>query len=118
VNAFIEQAPTVAAIATILLGLVGLFLPRAAAAFTEVQPENAQGMAEVRSIFGGFFLGIGIACLWLHDPAAFATAGIASLCAALGRMFSLIVDRSITIKNVGGVFSEVILGGCFLLSQL
>ncbi|MDJ0687165.1 MAG: hypothetical protein QNJ41_01515 [Xenococcaceae cyanobacterium MO_188.B32] len=52
---------------------------------------------------------MGIACLWLQSPIAFTTVGIASIIASIARLLSLFIDRSFSIKNVGGVFTEAIL---------
>ena len=38
--------------------------------------------------------------------------------AAIARLLSLFIDRSFSIKNIGGVFTEAILGGMLLLSAL
>lgn len=61
----------------------------------------------VPNVGAAFFvlLGLGIACLWLQSPVAFATVGIASIIAAIARLLSRFIDRSFSIKNIGGVFT-------------
>lgn len=108
-------APNISAGFFVLLGIFGFTFPRLAAAFVGLQPVSAEGISEMRATLGSFFLGLGIACLWLQSPIAFITLGIASVIAAIARLLSLFIDRSITIKNVGGVFTEAILGVMLLL---
>lgn len=107
--------PNVSAAFFVLLGIFGFTFPKIAAAFVGLQPISAEGITEMRATLGSFFLGLGIACLWLQSPVAFATVGIASLIAAIARLLSLFIDRSFSIKNVGGVFTEAILGLMLLL---
>jgi hypothetical protein len=107
--------PNVGATFFVLLGMFGLTSPKITAAFVGLQPISAEGISEMRSTLGSFFLGLGIACLWLQSPVAFATVGIASIIAAIARLLSLFIDRSFSLKNVGGVFTEAILGLMLLL---
>ena len=107
--------PNLGAAFFVLLGIFGFTFPEIAAAFVGLQPISAEGVSEMRSTLGSFFLGLGIACLWLQSPVAFATVGIASLIAAIARFLSLFIDRSFSLKNVGGVFTEAILGVMLLL---
>lgn len=102
--------PNVGAAFFVLLGIFGFTFPKIAAAFVGLQPISAEGISEMRATLGSFFLGLGVACLWLQSPVAFATVGIASIIAAIARLLSLFIDRSFSIKNIGGVFTEAILG--------
>ena len=72
----------------------------------------------MRATLGSFFLGLGIACLWLQSPIAFTTVGIASIVAAIARLLFLFIDRSFSIKNIGGVFTEAILRAMLLLANI
>ena len=109
-------APNISAGFFVLLGVFGFAFPNLAAAFVGLKPISAEGISEMRATLGSFFLGLGIACLWLQSPVAFTTLGIASVIAAIARFLSLFIDRSFSIKNVGGVFTEAILGAMLLLS--
>lgn len=106
--------PNISAAFFVLLGVFGFAFPQLAAAFVGLKPISAEGISEMRATLGSFFFGLGIACLWLQSPVAFATVGIASIVAAAARLLSLFIDRSFSIKNVGGVFTEAILGGMLL----
>lgn len=109
-------APNGAAILLGLLGATGLLFPKTMAAFVGLQPVEPLGVSEIRSTLGSFFLGLCAACLWLQTPAAFTVLGVASLVAAAVRLFSSIFDQSISIRNLGGVAVEALLGVLFLLS--
>ncbi|HHP7232041.1 MAG TPA: DUF4345 family protein [Xenococcaceae cyanobacterium] len=107
--------PNLGAVFLVLLGIFGVFFPQLAAKFVGLKPISAEGISEMRATLGSFFLGLGIACLWLQSPIAFTTVGIASVIAASVRLLSLFIDRSFSLKNVGGVFTEAILGIMLLL---
>ncbi|MBD2095992.1 hypothetical protein H6F90_12635 [Trichocoleus sp. FACHB-591] len=99
-----------------LLGVAALLFPKTMAAFVGIQPVAPVGISEIRSTLGSFLLGLGATCLWLQSADAFTVLGIASLAAAAVRLLSSLADRSVTIKNMGGVVAEAFLGGLFLLS--
>ena len=117
-NDIYSIAPNISAGFFVLLGVFGFALPQLAAAFVGLKPISAEGISEMRATLGSFFLGLGIACLWLQSPIAFTTVGIASIIAAIARLASLFIDRSFSIKNVGGVFTEAILGAMLLLANI
>ena len=110
-------APNIGAAFFVLLGIFGFTFPQLAALFVGLKPISAEGISEMRATLGSFFLGLGVACLWLQSPIAFTTVGIASIVASIARLLSLFIDRSFSIKNVGGVFTEAILGGMLLLGS-
>lgn len=99
-----------------LLGATGLLFPKSIAAFVGIQPVAAEGVSEIRSTLGCFFLVLGATSLWLQSTDAFTVLGTASIGAAIVRLLSSFIDRSATVKNIGGVFSEALLGALFLLS--
>ena len=110
--------PNISAGFFVLLGIFGFTFPQIAAAFVGLKPITAEGISEMRATLGSFFLGLGVACLWLQSPVAFTTVGIASIIAAIARLLSLFIDRSFSIKNIGGVFTEAILGGMLLVGGI
>ncbi len=99
-----------------LLGGAALLFPKTMAAFVGIQPIAPVGVSEIRSTLGSFFLGLGATCLWLQSADAFTVLGVASLGAAMVRLLSSLFDRSASIKNIGGVVAEALLGALFLLS--
>ncbi len=111
-------APNIAAALLMLLGGAALLFPKTMAAFVGIQPIAPIGISEIRSTLGSFFIGLGATCLWLQSADAFTVLGVASLTAATVRLLSNIIDRTISVKNVGGVFAETLLGMLFLLSWI
>ena len=53
------------------LGVMGLIRPRAAGAFTRIQPVGLLGISEIRATYGGFFLGLGAYALYAQATAVF-----------------------------------------------
>ena len=100
----------IAAIATILTGLVSLFKPESVTGFTGLHPEGGRGITEIRAVLGGFFVALGAAPLFLNSPVAYTMLGIAYLGIAVVRGISLFVDKSVTQSNVISLVVEVIFG--------
>lgn len=109
-------APNIAAALLMLLGGAALVFPKTMAAFVGIQPIAPVGVSEIRSTLGSFFLGLGATCLWLQSADAFTVLGVASLGAAMVRLLSSVFDHSTSIKNIGGVVVEALLGALFFLS--
>ena len=100
----------IAAIATILTGLVSLFKPESVTGFTGLHPEGGRGITEIRAVLGGFFVALGAAPLFLNSPVAYTMLGIAYLGIAVVRGISLFVDKSVTQSNIISLVVEVIFG--------
>jgi len=98
------------AVATLLLGCLGLFFPSRAAAFTSIAPIGRTGVSEIRATYGGLFAALGLACLALQSLAVFSTAGVAWMGAAAGRAWSALIDGNREAKNLGGIVFELLLG--------
>lgn len=110
--------PVAASAVTLALGLLGLLAPARAAALVGIRADDALGRSEVRATYGGVFLGLGIACLALQRPDAYAVAGAAWLFAALARVASLAVERDASGKNLAGVLLEGAIGAALLSAWL
>jgi hypothetical protein len=102
-------------IATILTGIVSLFWPLRVRGFTGLDVEGGRGITEIRTILGGFFVGLGAAVLVLNAPAAYQTLGIAYLVVAVVRTISMFVDKSVVQSNIISVVAEVIFGVILIL---
>ena len=113
-----NQLPLLGAVATLLLGLLGLFAPTKAAQFVGIKPDGLLGLSELRATYGGVFVGMGLLCLMRPSATAFSVAAACWLGAALARLVSIGVDRSYSAKNAGGVLLEAILGGAFLAGAI
>jgi hypothetical protein len=106
----LEILKIVAAIATILTGMVSLFWPLRVRGFTGLEVNGGRGVTEIRAILGGVFIGLGAAVLFLNDPVAYQTLGITYLVVAVIRTIAMFVDRSVVQSNIISVIAEVILG--------
>jgi hypothetical protein len=106
----LEILKIVAAIATILTGMVSLFWPLRVRGFTGLEVNGGRGVTETRAILGGVFIGLGAAVLFLNDPVAYQTLGITYLVVAVIRTIAMFVDRSVVQSNIISVIAEVILG--------
>ena len=102
-------------IATILTGIVSLFWPLRVRGFTGLNVDGGRGITEIRSILGGFFIGLGAAVLFLNDPVAYQTLGIAYLVVAVLRTISMFVDKSVVQSNIISVIVEVVFGLILIL---
>ena len=99
----------IAALATALTGLLALVKPSAVHGFTGLQETGPRGISEIRSIFGGLFIGLGLAPLFL-GVTAFTMLGIGYLVIAVVRAFSIAFDKSYDRSNWISLAIEVVLG--------
>jgi hypothetical protein len=104
----------IAALATVLTGLLGLVKPSAVYGFTGLSANGARGVSEVRAIFGGLFIALGLIPLFLGD-AGYQMLGMAYLAIAAARAFSIIFDRSKDQSNLISLGIEIVFG--FILIQ-
>ena len=105
----------IAAIGTVLTGLVSLFRPRSITGFTGLSASGPRGITEIRAVLGAFFAGLGGAALYLRNPAAYQMLGITYLCVAIVRTISMFVDKSVMSSNTISVIVEVIFGVILVL---
>ena len=99
----------IASVATAATGLLGFVKPDAVYGFTGLTASGVRGVSEIRSIFGGLFLGLGIAPLFLRDQ-GFTMLGIAYLAIAAARIFSMFFDKSFDSSNIISLAIEIVLG--------
>lgn len=101
-----ELLNLVGAIATMMMGAMGLFAPRFAADFVGLKYVTPAGQAEFRSTYGGLFIGLGLVPLLTLEPLAFAVAALCWAGSAAGRTVSILLDRTMTNKNCFAVLFE------------
>ena len=99
----------VAALGTAATGLLALVKPSAAYGFTGLKAEGVRGVSEMRAIFGGLFIALGIAPLFL-GATAYQMLGIAYLAIAVVRAFSIVVDKSYARSNIISLLIEIVFG--------
>ncbi|HET91654.1 MAG TPA: hypothetical protein ENN99_13080 [Chloroflexi bacterium] len=100
----------VAAVVTIITGIISLFWPRSVTGFTGSSPSGPRGVTEIRAVLGGFFVALGMAPLVLKAPAAYQM-----LVVAVVRTVSMIVDRSVVSSNLISAAVEIVLGVILVL---
>jgi hypothetical protein len=99
----------ISALATTATGLLALAKPKAVYGFTGLTATGMRGISEIRAIFGGLFIALGLAPLFL-GPIAYQMLGIGYLGIALARIFSIVFDKSYAQSNFISLGIEVVLG--------
>ena len=105
----------IAAVGTIVTGLVSLIWPRSVQGFTGLSAPGPRGITEIRAVLGGFFIALGAAPLILNAPAAYCMLGIAYLAVAAVRAVSMFVDKSVVQSNIISLAVEIIFGVILVL---
>ncbi|HQN45315.1 MAG TPA: DUF4345 family protein [Anaerolineaceae bacterium] len=106
---FLLVLKIIAALATVATGLLALVKPTAVYGFTGLTAPGARGISEIRSIFGGLFIGVGVAPLFLGSV-AYQMLGIGYLAIALARLVSILLDKSYDKSNWISLAIEIVLG--------
>ena len=99
----------IASIATAATGLLALVKPDAVYGFTGLTATGARGISEIRAIFGGLFIAMGIVPLFIKAP-GYRMLGIAYLAIAVARLFSMFFDKSFDSSNIISLVIEIVLG--------
>ncbi len=105
----------IAVIATIVIGLFALVAPTRIEGFTGLKTVGGRGVAEIRAIFGGVFIGMGVATFLLDKSIAYPMFGIIYLAIGLVRVVTIFLDKSRQSSNLISVVSELTFGVLFLL---
>ena len=107
---FLEILKYLAAIATILTGLVSVFWPLKVLGFTGLDVIGGRGVTEIRTIFGALFVGLGAVALFFNLPETYQALGITYLVMAAVRGFSMFLDKSVVSSNVISFAAEAVIG--------
>ncbi len=99
----------VAALATAAVGVLALVKPTAVYDFTGIVASGPRGISEIRAIFGGLFIALGIAPLFLGAP-GYRMLGIGYLVIAVTRAFSIVFDQSYAQSNIISLVIEIVFG--------
>jgi hypothetical protein len=105
----------IAAIATIITGLISLIWPRSVRGFTGLEAPGPRGITEIRAVLGGFFIALGTVPLIFQSAGMFLMLGLAYLGVALVRAVSIILDKSFLQSNFISLAVEVFLGLILIL---
>lgn len=111
---FILILKIIVAVATAATGLLALVKPAAVFGFTGLTSPGGRGISEIRSIFGGLFLGLGLAPFFLGET-AYLTLGVGYLAIAAARLVSLVIDRCFESSNLISLGIEIAFGTILLL---
>jgi len=104
----------IAALATAATGLLAFFKPNAVYGFIGLNANGVRGVSEIRAIFGGLFIALGLAPLFLGET-AYLMLGIGYLAIALARTFSIVFDKSYAQSNIISLIIEIVLGAILVL---
>lgn len=106
----IQPLQIIAAIATILTGLFSLIKPTAITGFTGISPLGGRGITEIRSIFGGLFIALGLFPLIINSPIAYMMLGVTYLGIGVVRAISMFTDKSVAQSNIISLAVEIVFG--------
>ena len=104
----------IAALATAATGLLALIKPDATYGFIGLTANGVRGVSEIRAIFGGMFIALGIVPLFL-GPVAYQMLGITYLAIAAARAFSIVFDKSYAQSNLISLAIEILLGAILVI---
>lgn len=109
-------APALAGAAIVtLIGVAAAVRPEAVAS-VGVAATSPLGRSEIRAVFGGMFVALGLACLITREPIVFAVVGAAWLADVAVRLISVFIDRvpgrdAVTVLAIGSLLGVAILSG-------
>lgn len=99
----------IVAVLTAATGLLALVKPTAVYGFTGLTAGGARGISEIRAIFGGLFIALGIAPFFFGGT-AYMVLGVAYLAIAVTRAASIFIDRSKDSSNLISLAIEIVCG--------
>ncbi|MFW6082970.1 MAG: DUF4345 family protein [Chloroflexota bacterium] len=106
----------ISAVLTVATGVLAAVRPSAVPSFTGLKPTGPRGVTEIRSIFGGLFIGVGAYPLLVDATATYRMLGAMYLVIAGARLVSMLVDRSLTERsNLLSLGVEIVLGAFLIL---
>lgn len=105
----------IAAVGTIVTGLVSLIRPRSVQGFTGLRADSSRGITELRAVLGGFFIALGAVPLIVDTPETYLMLGVAYLVVAVVRAASMAIDRSVVQSNIISLIAEILFGVILVL---
>ena len=111
----LKTLQSIAALGTILTGLVSLLRPQAVTGFTGLKPEGGRGITEIRAVLGGVFIALAAVPLILNSQATYQMLGMTYLTVAVVRAVSMFLDKSIVSSNVISLVVEILFGVILVL---
>lgn len=114
----VEWLPRIAAILTVILGLVGFFNPRLITDGQQIELKSPMALSEARVVFGGLHLGSGIMILLLNEPMIYMTFGIAWSVGLLARFYSMVADKTSLKQSIPGIVVDATMAFLFLSGHI
>jgi hypothetical protein len=99
----------IAAIATAGTGLLSMIRPTAVYGFTGLVANGARGISEIRAVFGGLFIALGVAP-FIFGQVGYQVLGLGYLAIAAVRLVSIFVDHSTDSSNLISLAIEIVFG--------
>jgi len=103
------------AIMTVATGMLALYGPKALTGFTGLSPIGGRGITEMRAIFGGLFIALGLYPIVIGGPIAYEMLGWAYLSIAVVRLVSIFLDKSSSRSNWISFAVELVFGAILIL---
>ena len=94
-------------LATAATGLLAFFKPDAVYGFTGLTAAGPRGVSEIRAIFGGLFIALGVTPIVFNQ---YRILGIAYLAIAAARVISIVIDKSYDQSNIISLAIEIVFG--------
>jgi hypothetical protein len=104
----------IAPILSLAMGLVALVFPETFARQTGLTADGPLGRSELRAVFGGVFIGIGLACVLLGSTAAHLVGAAAFLGGATAKLLSAALERGVLPAALPGLLVDLVLGALFV----
>lgn len=104
-----------AAALTVAYGIWAVFMPEEVMSLVGMAAEGPRGITEARAALGALYIGLGIYCLWVRTPAAFATLGAGYAAMAAVRLIAIFTDNSADTSNWASLAIEVLCAIVLLL---
>lgn len=111
---FLLVLKIIAALGTAGTGLLALVKPTAVYGFTGLMADGPRGISEIRAIFGGLFIALGVAPFIFGEP-AYRVLGLGYLAIALVRLVSIFLDKSTASSNWISLAIEIVFGVILIL---
>ena len=113
-DALVDWLPRIAAILTLIIGLVGFFKPRAIAQAQQIELGSAMALSEARVVFGGLHIGYSLTALVLNEPLIYIALGMAWLFGLFARFYSMLADKASLKVSMPGMVVDSSLAFLFL----
>ena len=108
--------PALAAAAMMTLFGIGALIRPATLKVVGVSADSPLGTSEIRAVFGGMFIALGLACILTRSPIVFAVVGSAWLADFGVRLVSVFADRvparqALSVLGIAAVMGAALISG-------